>query len=129
MKVFIALLCLILAGYTFAKIDGVSGYSASRNDNGNRVSDFVKDNKATAPLVVILSWDFPTLREDGSPLPLNEIKEYRIYEGGRLVGVAPFNVNTLTLSSARRNHYYTISTVDTDNLEGEQSTPIEVTLI
>lgn len=76
--------------------------------------------------VIQLSWDIPTSREDGTSLKLEEIKEFRIYESDVLIASVPSSDTSLLWPSSKGTHYFTISTVDAEGLEGAMSTPLRV---
>ncbi|MDX1451584.1 MAG: PA14 domain-containing protein [Oleiphilaceae bacterium] len=83
---------------------------------------------------VILQWEIPTSREDGSPLTPEEIGMYRIYAGNNQQELELFTeVNDpLQVSYAsdfvEGQYYFAISTVTVDGLEGPMSSAIEVTV-
>lgn len=127
MRLLLLVVGLLISLGLYAKIDGVSGNSNMRKHGSNWVSDFLRDKLNThTPSIVVLSWDYPTLREDGSALALNEIKEYRIYEGLRLIARASGEVKTINVDTHIGTHYYSISTVTIDDVEGNKSSLIQV---
>lgn len=93
-----------------------------------------------APAPSDLSWEAPTTRVDGTPLAVEEIKEYRVYytidgqtpgEGAPIVVSGTSVSETVTLELLPRATPYVvsfaISTVDTDGLESEQSETVSKT--
>ena len=80
-----------------------------------------------------LSWDIPTEREDGTALPLSEIKEYNLYFGSNPqnlttktpVGntVKAFIVKNIPFGT---QYYFRISTTDSDGVEGRKSDAVTI---
>jgi hypothetical protein len=90
-------------------------------------STVVDDAVVTTP-TIRLSWDFPTLRADGSTLLLSEIKEYRIYESDQLVATVLGNLSFVDLETVIGVKRYQISTVTDDGLEGAKSSILEINI-
>jgi len=126
-KVLILLLAMLLPLSGLSKINGVSGSSATRKEGIHWVSDYLSDSINTPKSIhsVRLSWDYPTQREDGSALALNEIKEYRIYDRDTLIMTVSFDTKTVDINAIRGTHYYTISTVTIDDREGAKSSTLK----
>jgi len=92
-----------------------------------------------APAQSELSWEAPTTRVDGTPLTVEEIKEYRVYYtiNGEPQSVDPIVVGsasvaeTVTLDLLPSAEPYVvsfaISTVDTDGLESARSETVSKT--
>lgn len=84
---------------------------------------------------VTLSWEIPTEREDGSALPLEEIEGYVIRGGPSLEALAilhttgPSDVSWVYENAPTGTLYFTISTKDSDGIEGPQSTPIDLVVL
>jgi len=82
---------------------------------------------------VILNWDIPTLRDDGSPLIFSDIQMYNIYYGTSSASLSS-TVSTENASQISytfpglepNTYYFAISTVTTDSKEGQKSTILTV---
>ena len=82
----------------------------------------------TTPVTMQFTWDTPTKREDDSALPLSEISGYMFYVGFKENEWQPgFLIANNEATSynfeidADDNYYFAISTVDSDNIEGQKS--------
>jgi len=88
----------------------------------------------SAETKISLSWDVPTEREDGTALPIEEIKGYRLYgknETGTFVKIADLTADSLQTVQTGKvgfEYCYKISTVDTDDLEGQLSDTVCVNI-
>ena len=95
---------------------------------------------SAAPATADLSWTAPSTRVDGTPLAVEEIKEYRVYytidgtapgTGDPIVVDGTSASETVTLEITPRVEPYVISfaitTVDTDGLESAQSETVSKT--
>jgi hypothetical protein len=79
--------------------------------------------ECVAPVARRATWNIPTLREDGTPLPAEEVAGYVVYiddlRAGEVAGTSwpvPSDVPNGALM--------TVATVDTDGLEGDASDPV-----
>ncbi len=75
-----------------------------------------------------LNWDAPTLREDDSPLPAEEIQEYKIYLGESendltLLKTVTSPSNQVIDDLLAGRYYVSVSAVDTNNIESQRTTP------
>lgn len=98
----------------------------------NTVSDVVADGIDTPwfpPSVydIDVAWSHPTLRTDGSPLPINQIGGYVLSRNG-VETIVPVSTSYRYLVPGPGNHTISIATVDTNNQRGPWSTPILVTI-
>jgi hypothetical protein len=99
------------------------------------VNSYPEETVDPVEQVVILNWDMPKQREDGSELNVNEIDEYRIYAGTNANDLSIFstvddpNLLSLSLGSfTEGTYYFSISTVTVDGLEGYRSSLLSVSL-
>ena len=75
---------------------------------------------------VTFTWDIPTTRENGDPLPVDSIAAYRIYSGeGEMLaeltgGTTAQHIDTIEVM-AGQTVCFQITTVDTDSLESAKS--------
>lgn len=98
------------------------------------VPAFAQEPEPVPTFEVELSWTIPTMRTDGSPLPISEIAGYNIYYGTS-EGAYPNNifvdggqadqfiVSELAMLSAT-TYYFVVTTVDTNGLESRFSNPV-----
>lgn len=80
---------------------------------------------------VVLTWDHPTEREDGKPLPLNEISHYviEVSKDNNSRSFAVAKSLSYTMKKLRTGTYqFRIATVDADGLQGRFSTPVTLTI-
>jgi len=97
--------------------------------------------KGTGIAAKVLDWSVPTMREDGTALPVKQIAGYKIYYGsnsGNYTGSLDINgakdangqlVSDYTLNSLPHGTYYfTMTTIDTDGRESLYSNEIKVTI-
>ena len=86
------------------------------------------DGMAETMGTATLSWEIPTSRSDGTPLALSEIEGYRLYIGPSQDNLSIFmdlndgsitnyTVNNLPIG----NHYFSVTTYDTDGNESPYS--------
>ena len=72
-------------------------------------------------MALTLSWDAPTEREDGTPLPNEEISGYEVLLNGQSYILTP----ELELNITEKGTY-TVKCIDTDGLKSEHSEAISV---
>lgn len=87
---------------------------------------WVKD--ASTDTGVTLSWNTPTARDDGSPLPFNEILGYNIYANDILVIFVEAGNNSVFVAMPPGTYAFSISTIDSDNNEGSKSSTMTLTI-
>lgn len=78
---------------------------------------------------VEISWDAPTERVDGSPLSVEEIRQFNIYylsNGVEQVQSAQGDESTATITSLFGLYAFSMTTVDINGLESERSDPLEL---
>jgi len=69
-----------------------------------------------------LYWDIPNQREDGSELPIEQIENYTLYQDGNPIQfLEPTQTSTVVSVEEAGNYCFTISTTDTDEVEGFKS--------
>lgn len=83
-----------------------------------------------------ISWDVPQIREDGTPLAITDIREYRIYYGmeeGEYNDIQSVTNSTLldtVISGLAPGTYYVVVTaIDNEGRESSFSEPVEITTI
>jgi len=109
---------------------GGSDESANENEGGQGGGSLEGDQIGT----VLLSWDIPTEREDGTSLELYEISGYTIAYGVSETDLAlevsvVGNVTSYSLEDLQLGTYYfAIATVDSDGVRGRFSDVIAVTV-
>ena len=95
-------------------------------------SDGRKGSKCFTFATIILTWDTPTQRVDGSSLSFNEISHYIIRkqrDAGVVVSMTVAKKNSIHLRYMPSGTYtFTIATVDSDRLRGPFSDSIQVTI-
>jgi len=64
-----------------------------------------------------LTWDSPTERVDGTPLPISEISHYDLYADGALLTAVPGGESTFQSSMEPGEHCFAMRAVDTDGRE------------
>lgn len=82
-----------------------------------------------------LSWNAPTMRSDGSALPLSELAGYRIYTGTTPDALVPLidindpgtTTHTITKLPAAQ-HYYAVSAYNISGVESERSAVVSKTI-
>jgi len=80
---------------------------------------------------VLLTYDTPTQREDGTALPFEEISGYKLYSShngvdSSIVNIPPGQNSYQFLDQPTGDYVYQISTVDSDGLEGNKSPTVLV---
>lgn len=76
---------------------------------------------------VIVQWEPPTLREDGSPLSPADLAEYRLYVNTAMLPVASTETST-SLQLPAGDYRVTITAVDLEGLESKHSDPVLLSL-
>lgn len=73
----------------------------------------------------IASWEAPTKRENGDPLPANEIKEYRLYNKRKLYKTVPApTVSTSVSMISSQTYAWEVTAVDTTGLQSKYSNAV-----
>lgn len=119
-KHFVRMLLLLIA-ITIAGCGG--GGSTTANEN------------TTTPNSVILHWNAPATRNDGTYLGMSEIAGYKVYMGPNASSLTlvsnisdpytmEYEVNNLDVGT----YYFSVSTYDTDNLESDMSGVVSKTI-
>lgn len=122
-------LLFTLVGSSHAAFDFLTDFNVgSRFDNGKWVTDFVKNRRDdVSPFVVRFQWGIPTHRVNGDALTIQEIKEYRIYQGKhpdqqKLIATVTGATNlSVQVELKDEIGYFSITTVDVDDSESEKS--------
>lgn len=71
-----------------------------------------------------LSWDAPTTREDGSPVSMTEIKEFRVYNDGQFLGAATAPSVEFVVPNPG-TYKFTVTAVDKEGRESDHSDPLD----
>jgi hypothetical protein len=85
------------------------------------------DDVVVEPLAAIaLTWDIPREREDGSPLPENEIAHYLIEANGKQIEVD--GLSYVFTDAIQGENVFKIATVDSDGQTGAFSPEVKVVI-
>ena len=83
-----------------------------------------------------LTWTAPTTRVDGSPVPMSELAGYKIYMGtasDAMTPVAkvsdPYTMEYQFSALDSGTYYFSVTALDTDDLESEIPEPVSKTFI
>jgi len=132
-------------------IDGLDGVHDKDGDGVSNIDEYLSgtqvDDAASSPAppiepepsvilsAVTLSWQTPTGREDSSPLLEADISAYRIYSGTSAtnlqLSVELSNtqaIDHIVEGLTAGDHYFAITTVTTDGVEGSRSQVVKVTI-
>lgn len=131
-----------LTGATSAQLNLAATSSANSGQYHVRVSNggsSANSSKATLTVIsnpngkVVLSWDAPTKRADGSNLAAGDIASYQIFHADsatgaltQLTSVTGAELSLQVEELAIGTHYFALTTVDTQGLVSAQSSRIAV---
>ena len=94
-----------------------------------------QSSTSQASLQQVLDWVIPVARQDGMPLPLEEISGYRVYMGNnsqRYTDIVEVKGNLSTMQNldalAKGVYYFSVTTIDKGGRESLYSNEVEVSI-
>lgn len=103
-------------------------YRADTPSNQTTILKGTGDTDGVKTGVIELSWSAPAARTNGEPLPLSEIKDYRIYYGAeegeyiRRADIKDGSAESVTITDVPVGEYYVVmTTLDANGVESDYS--------
>lgn len=108
-------------------------YTCMVSAGGKSVTSSAAALEVATPSNVMLMWEAPTMRADGTTLASTEISGYEVYQSASIGGAPSLvaTVNAAELSVTLENldagtHYFAIATVDTDGTRSQLSDLVSI---
>jgi hypothetical protein len=74
-------------------------------------------------------WDAPATWDNGTPLVAGDIKEYRLYDGAKVIATVPGDQTSVAVAALSRGvHTLTVTAVSADELESDKSNELRVSV-